>query len=109
MGTIYKENLNLDFENKHYVMIGKYMEDDSAFDFIHLNQNIYSWFKLHLDIIEHFNGTIIEVIKSNEDCIDYNYLKIPDDLKDASVWMINASDNSVNSMQDLVNVYLKHS
>ena len=85
------------------------MEDDSAFDFIHLNQNIYSWFKLHLDIIEHFNGTIIEVIKSNEDCIDYNYLKIPDDLKDASVWMINASDNSVNSMQDLVDVYLKHS
>ena len=105
IGHIFNEDIKLDFQNKEYAMIGKYLDWDEAVDFIHLTPKIYDWLNKRKWNVDTGDGTIIEIIKSNqgawEDC-----LVIPDNAVGAKAWNIKASDNSSSSVNDLEERYI---
>lgn len=105
-GNIF-ENLTLDFDNKNYVMIGKYFFNDEADDFIELTEEMFNWLNDRKYDIDTGNGTIIEVIKSGKNAWSSDCMKIPDNLKNATVYLINASDRSSSSVEDLEKNYIK--
>ena len=105
-GNIF-ENLTLDFNNKNYVMIGRYFFNDEADDFIELTEEMFNWLNDRKYDIDIGNGTIIEVIKSGKNSWSSNRMKISDNLKNATVYLINASYRSSSSVEDLEKNYIK--
>ena len=105
-GNIF-ENLTLDFDNKNYVMIGRYFFNDEADDFIELTEEMFNWLNDRKYDIDIGNGTIIEVIKSGKNSWSSNRMKISDNLKNATVYLINASYRSSSSVEDLEKNYIK--
>ena len=105
-GNIF-ENLTLDFDNKNYVMIGRYFFNDEADDFIELTEEMFNWLNYRKYNIDIGNGTIIEVIKNGKNDWSSDRMKIPDNLKNATVYLINASDRSSSSVEDLEKNYIK--
>lgn len=107
VGNIYGYDIKLDFENKNYAMIGKYFFGDEASDYIKLDEELFNWLNERKYDIDIQNGEIIEVINSSEYKGRDDCLEIPDDIKGAVAMVINASDNSSRSIEDLECNYLK--
>lgn len=106
-GNIFENNLKLDFENKNYIMIGKYLWQDEADDVIKLTPELFEWLNQRKHDIEIGNGDIIEVIKSSEYDFFDDKLTIPSGLNNAVVWNIKSSDNSSIDVEDLERNYIR--
>lgn len=106
VGNIFNEDIKLDFQNKEYAMIGKYLNWDEAVDFIHLTPKIYDWLNKRKWNVDTGDGTIIEIIKSNQGAWAEDSMIIPDNVAGAKVWNIKASDNSSKSIKDLEERYI---
>jgi hypothetical protein len=107
VGNIFESNINLDFENKEYAMIGNHDDWEGGNDFIHLTPELFDWLNERKYDINIENGDIIEIITSgqgnwNEECI-----KIPEGYKDIYARMITADDNSSETIEDLERRYIK--
>ena len=106
-GNIFENDLKLDFENKNYIMIGKYLWQDEANDVIKLTPELFEWLNQRKYDIDIGNGDIIEVIKSSEYDFFDDKLTIPSGLNNAVVWNINSSDNSSRDIKDLERNYIR--
>lgn len=103
VGNIYSLP-KLDVENKEYILIGRHFncEYDVPDDLIHLTTEIYDWFLKHIyNVNVSLNGDIIEVIKMTDENYSYDFLEIPDDLKNANVYCIDAYHYSSKTIGDL--------
>ena len=102
IGDIFDEPKKvLDFKNNYYVFIGKNLFDDGI-DMISLNQKLYDWLYEHRwNIKDIGSGTIIEVIELEEN----DRIKIPNNLKDATVWNLNVNHHSSETIEDLEKRY----
>lgn len=109
VGYIFDEDLNLDFSNKKYALLGNYIFSEGN-DYIHLDPEMYKWFKENQNNINIDDGTVIEIIKDNENsfydnCYD-DSLQIPDNIeKGTRVWNINASEHSSRTIEQLKEIY----
>ncbi|MBR4316806.1 MAG: hypothetical protein IKP65_07600 [Alphaproteobacteria bacterium] len=109
VGYIFDEDLNLDFSNKKYALLGNYIFSEGN-DYIHLDPEMYKWFKENQNNINIDDGTVIEIIKDNENsfydnCYD-DSLQIPDNIeKGTRVWNINASEHSSRTIKQLKEIY----
>ena len=103
VGNIYSLP-KLDVENKEYVLIGRHFDCGYYFpdDLIHLTTEIYDWFLKHVyDTNVFLNGDIIDVIKMTDENYSSDFLEIPDDLKNATVYCIEAYHYSSKTIKDL--------
>lgn len=100
------KEFKLDFKNKEYFMIGKYLYVDEADDFIHLTPKLLKWFEDHKYTIDVGNGDIIEIEKNCQNDWWSDCVKIPKNLKDnALAWIIKSSNNSSTTVEDLEKRY----
>ena len=106
-GNIFENDLKLDFENKNYIMIGKYLWQDEADDVIKLTPELFEWLNQRKHDIDIGNGDIIEVIKSSEYDFFDDKLSIPSGLNNAVVWNIKSSDNHSRDIEDLERNYIR--
>lgn len=93
--------LELDFKNKQYRVIGKFLYDEDANDYIVLDEEIFNWFKKHKDVCDFGNGEIIELVSET----DNNCVNLLDYQEGMKVWSIKASHNSSDSIEDLEKRY----
>lgn len=103
IGDIFDEpKKDLDFKHAYYIYLGK---DDYAvggIDVIDLNQERYDWLYEHKwNIKDMGSGTIIKVLEIAEN----DRLKIPDNIKDASVWALRVNHHDLETIQDLEERY----
>lgn len=105
VGDIVEPYLNLDFENKKYIMLGKELYDGT--DYIKLTPELFKWLNDRKYDVDFYDGTIIEVIVDGKDSWSTDHIKIPDNLTDAFAWSIKADDWSSSSIEDLEKRYLK--
>ena len=103
IGDIFDEpNKDLNFKKDYYIYLGKDLWEDGI-DLIDLNQEIYDWLYDHKwNIKDLGNGTIIKVIKLEEN----DKMNIPNDIKDANVWAIKVSHHSSESINDVKERYV---
>lgn len=104
-GNIYSNNLQLDFENKQYVMLGKELSDGT--DYIELTPELFEWINRRKFDLDWGNGSIIEIITSGKNAWSADCIKIPDNLTNAFAWSIKADDWSSSSIEDLEKRYIK--
>lgn len=109
IGNIFQSNLNLDFENKAYAMIGNHDCCEGGDDFIHLTPTLFKWFEERkMDIGFNIdNGDIIEIIVSGQNNWNDECIKIPEGYKDIYARVINADQNSSETIEDLEKRYYK--
>jgi hypothetical protein len=103
VGNIYSLP-KLDVENNEYVLIGRHFDCGYDFpdDLIHLTKEIYDWFLKHIYNVDVFlNGDIIEVIKMTDENCSSDFIEIPDDLKNATAYCIEAYHYSSKTIGDL--------
>ena len=103
IGNVFSGPFNLDFKNKNYVMIGKYLYEDGN-DYIKLTPELYKWIEDHKLDVDFEDGTIIEIIKEN---VWADYIAIPDNITGACAWHIKASEHSSETVEDLERHYIK--
>ena len=106
VGNVF-ENLELNFNEKNYAMLGKYFFDDDADDFIELTEEMFKWINNRKYDIDIGDGTIIEVIKNGKNSWSSDRMKIPDNLNNATAYLIKSSKNSSSSIEDLEKNYIK--
>lgn len=104
-GNIYSNNLQLDFENKQYVMLGKELSDGT--DYIELTPELFEWINRRKFDLDWGNGSIIEIITSGKNAWSVDCIKIPDNLTNAFAWSIKADDWSSSSIEDLEKRYIR--
>jgi hypothetical protein len=105
VGNIYSNNLQLDFENKQYVMLGKELSDGT--DYIELTAELFEWIDKRKFDLDWGNGSIIEIITSGKNAWSADCIKIPDNLSNAFAWSIKADDWSSSSIEDLEKRYIR--
>lgn len=107
VGNIFQFNLNLDFENKEYAMIGKRDDLEGGDDFIHLTPELFDWLNKRKYNINIENGDIIEIIASGQGSWNDECIKIPEGYDDIYARVINADINSSETIKDLEYKYIK--
>ena len=107
VGNIFQSNLNLDFENKAYAMIGNHDDWEGGDDFIHLTPELLDWFEKRKFNIDVGNGDIFEIIESGQNQWNEKCVKIPEGYKDIYARVINADQNSSETIEDLERRYIK--
>ena len=105
VGNIYSNNIELDFKNKQYVMLGKELYDGT--DYIELTPELFDWINKRKYDLDWGNGSIIEVISSGKNTWSEDFIKIPDNLTSAYAWSIDADQNSSETIEDLDKRYIK--
>ena len=107
VGNIFSSNLELDFDNHNYAMIGKYNFSEGADDFIHLTPELFEWFEKRKYDVDVGNGDIIEIIASGQNSWNNETIKIPEGYTDIYARVIVADDHSSKTIEDLEWNYIK--